>query len=131
METSIFLARLFGPSMLAIGLGLLVNRATYRALSLEFLDSPALIYLAGLIAFVADLAIVLTHNVWVACRPVIITLFGWVSLAAGVFRIVFPASVMQLGRRLIDSQSFLLVGVAIYLVLGAWLTYAGYVTAGA
>ena len=52
METSIFLARLLGPTMLVIGLGLLVNRATYRALSLEILDSPALIYLAGLIAFV-------------------------------------------------------------------------------
>jgi hypothetical protein len=53
MDTSIFLARLLGPSMLVIGLGLLLNRATYRDLSLEVLDSPALIYLAGLIALVA------------------------------------------------------------------------------
>ncbi len=130
METSIFLARLLGPAMLVMGLGLLVNRATYRTLSLEVLDSPALIYVAGLLAFVAGLAIVLTHNVWVAGWPVIITLFGWVSLAAGIFRIVFPASVMQLGRRLIDSQGFLVVGIALYLGLGAWLSYAGYVGAG-
>ena len=60
MDTSIFLARLLGPSMLVIGLGLLLNRATYRDLSLEVLDNPALIYLAGLIALVAGLAIVLT-----------------------------------------------------------------------
>jgi hypothetical protein len=126
METSIFLARLLGPSMLVIGLGLLLNRATYRDLSLEVLDSPALIYLAGLIAFAAGLAIVLTHNVWVAGWPVIITIFGWASLAAGIFRIVFPTSVMQLGRRLIDSQGFLIGGIAIYLLLGAWLSYAGY-----
>jgi hypothetical protein len=130
METSIFLARLLGPAMLVVGLGLLVNRATYRTLSLEVLDSPALIYVAGLLAFVAGLAIVLTHNVWVAGWPVIITLFGWVSLAAGIFRIVFPASVMQLGRRLVDSQGFLVVGIALYLGLGAWLGYAGYVGAG-
>ena len=90
MDTSIFLARLLGPSMLVIGLGLLLNRATYRDLSLEVLDSPALIYLAGLIALVAGLAIVLTHNVWVAGWPVVITIFGWVSLAAGIFRIVSP-----------------------------------------
>jgi hypothetical protein len=126
MDTSIFLARLLGPSMLVIGLGLLLNRATYRDLSLEVLDSPALIYLAGLIAFAAGLAIVLTHNVWVAGWPVIITIFGWAGLAAGIFRIVFPTSVMQLGRRLIDSQGFLIGGIAIYLLLGAWLSYAGY-----
>jgi hypothetical protein len=131
MDTSIFLARLLGPSMLVIGLGLLLNRATYRDLSVEFLDSPALIYLAGLIAFVAGLAIVLTHNVWVAGWPVIITIFGWVSLAAGIFRIVFPMSVMRLGRRLIDSQGFLIGGIAVYLLLGAWLSYAGYAGAGA
>ena len=126
METSIFLARLLGPSMLVIGLALLLNRANYRALSQEFLDSPALIYLAGLIAFVAGLAIVLTHNVWVLGWPVIVTIFGWVSLAAGVLRIVFPATVTRLGERLIDSQGFLIGGIVIYLALGAWLTYAGY-----
>ncbi len=131
MDTSIFLARLLGPSMLVIGLGLLLNRATYRDMSLEFLDSPALIYIGGLIAFIAGLAIVLTHNVWVAGWPVVITIFGWVSLAAGIFRIVFPASVTQLGRRLIDSQGFLIGGIAVYLLLGAWLSYAGYAGAGA
>ena len=126
MDTSIFLARLLGPSMLVIGLGLLLNRATYRDMSLEFLDSPALIYIGGLIAFVAGLAIVLTHNVWVVGWPVVITIFGWVSLAAGIFRIVFPASVTQLGRRLIDNQGFLIGGITVYLLLGAWLSYAGY-----
>jgi len=131
MDTSIFLARLLGPSMLVIGLGLLVNRATYRDMSREFFDSPALIYLAGLIAFVAGLAIVLTHNVWVAGWPVIITIFGWVSLVAGIFRIVFPGAVTRLGEKLIDSQGFLIFGIAIYLLLGAWLSYAGYFTAGA
>ncbi|MGI8852817.1 MAG: hypothetical protein ACR2GC_05890 [Methyloceanibacter sp.] len=126
MDTSIFLARLLGPSMLVIGLGLMLNRATYRDMSLEFLDSPALIYIGGLIAFVAGLAIVLTQNVWVAGWPVVITIFGWVSLAAGIFRIVFPASVVQLGRRLIDNQGFLIGGITVYLLLGAWLSYAGY-----
>jgi hypothetical protein len=130
METSIFLARLLGPSMLVVGLGLLLNRASFRALSREVIGSPALIYIAGLIAFVGGLAIVLTHNVWVAGWPVIITIFGWASLLAGVFRIVFPASVARLGERLIENQAFLIGGIAIYLGLGAWLSFAGYFCAG-
>jgi hypothetical protein len=131
MDSSIFLARLLGPTMLVMGLGLLVNRSTYRDLSLEVLDSRALLFIAGLIAFVAGLAIVLTHNVWVAGWPVIITIFGWASLFAGIVRIVFPDSVAQLGRRAVDHQGFLIFGIVIYLGLGAWLTYAGYFCAGA
>jgi hypothetical protein len=128
MDSSIFLARLLGPTM---GSGLLVNRSTYRTLSLEVLDSRALLFIAGLIAFVAGLAIVLTHNVWVAGWPVIITIFGWASVFAGVVRIVFPALVAQVGRRAVDNQGFLLFGIVLYLGLGAWLSYAGYFCAGA
>jgi hypothetical protein len=131
MDTSLFLARLLGPTMLVMGLGLLVNRSTYRTLSLEVLDSRALLFIAGLIALVAGLAIVLTHNVWVAGWPMIITIFGWASLFAGIVRIVFPDSVAQLGRRAIDSQGFLMFGIVLYLALGAWLIYAGYAGAGA
>jgi hypothetical protein len=130
MDTSLFLARLLGPTMLVMGLGLLVNRSTYRNLSLEVLDSRALLFIAGLIAFVAGLAIVLTHNVWVAGWPVIITIFGWASLFAGIVRIVFPDQVAQLGRRAADSQGFLLFGIVLYLGLGAWLSYAGYLGTG-
>jgi hypothetical protein len=126
VETSIFLARLLGPSMLVIGVGLLANRRTFRALSREFLDSPALIYLAGVIAFVVGLAIVLTHNVWVLGWPVIITLFGWVSLFAGIFRIVLPTGVRELGERLIESEGFLIGAMIVYLALGVWLSLAGY-----
>ena len=131
MDTSLFLARLLGPTMLVMGLGLLVNRSTYRTLSLEVLDSRALLFIAGLIAFVAGLAIVLTHNVWVAGWPVIITIFGWASVFAGIVRIVFPDQVAQLGRRAADNQGFLLFGIVLYLGLGAWLSYAGYVCTGA
>ena len=126
MQTSIFLARLLGPAMLVIATGLIVNRASYRALVREFIASPALIYIAGLLARVAGLAIVLTHNVWVMGWPVIITLFGWASLIGGILRIVFSTSLARFAERMADNQALLIGAVAFYLVLGAWLTYAGY-----
>jgi hypothetical protein len=126
METSIFLARLLGPSMLVVVAGLIVNRTNYRALVHEFLDSPALIYLAGLLALVAGLAIVLTHNVWVMGWPVIITIFGWASLIGGILRIIFPAPLARFAETVVDNQAVLIGSIAFYLVLGAWLTYVGY-----
>ena len=76
MATSIFLAKLIGPLALALGFGVLFNRDAVRAVLDEFIHNRAILFLAGLITFPAGLAIVLTHNVWVADWPVIITLRG-------------------------------------------------------
>ena len=50
MSNSIFLAKLIGPTLLVIGLGMVINGAAYRTMAEEFLRSRALIYIAGLLA---------------------------------------------------------------------------------
>jgi hypothetical protein len=127
MSTSIFLARLIGPTLLAIGIGMIVNREGYREMAREFLASRALIYLAGLLALVPGLAIVLTHNVWVADWRVLITLFGWLAVIGGVFRLLFPQEVTRIGSRMIAAQNYMTIGGAVVLVLGAVLSFYGFV----
>jgi hypothetical protein len=126
MQTSRFLAQLIGPTLLVIGIGLLVNRAGYRGMAQEFLKSRALIYIAGLLALVPGLALVLTHNVWAADWRIVITLLGWLALIGGVFRIVFPQEVTKIGTRMIAQDSTLLVGGGVTLALGAILSFFGY-----
>ncbi len=127
MQTSHFLAQLIGPMLLVIGLGMLINRDGYRAMAKEFLASRALIYIAGLLALVPGLAVVLTHNVWAADWRAIITLLGWLAVIGGAFRILFPQEVTRLGSRMIANPLHLTVGGAVTLILGAILSYYGYV----
>ena len=127
MDNSIFLARLIGPLFVVIGAGLLTNRDNYRTLAREFLDSPALIYIAGIIAFLGGLAIVLTHNRWSIGWPLVITILGWVTLIGGVLRIVIPRASAELGERMIRNEGWLPIAAAIYIALGLWLSVAGYV----
>jgi len=127
MQPSIFLAQLIGPTLLVIGLGMIVNREAYRLMGQEFIASRALIYIAGLLAFVPGLAIVLTHNVWVAGWPVIVTLFGWLALLGGIFRLLFPQEVTRLGTRMLANPATLTMGGAGTIVLGAILSFFGYV----
>lgn len=126
MYPSLFLAQLIGPTLLVIGLGMIVSRDAYRTMAQEFLGSRALIYIAGILAFVPGLAIVLTHNVWVAGWPVIITLFGWLALLGGIFRLIFPQEVTRIGSRIIAMPSALTVGGIVVLALGAVLSFFGY-----
>jgi hypothetical protein len=52
---------------------------------------PSVIYLSGVLMFVAGLAIVRVHNVWARDWTVLITLSGWSILVLGLVRI-FAAS---------------------------------------
>jgi hypothetical protein len=126
VETSRFLAQLIGPTFLVIGLGMLANREGYRVMAREFLDSRALIYLAGLLALVPGLAVVLVHNVWVADWRVIVTIFGWLAVVGGVFRLLFPHRVVTIGTRMVESEGYMRVGGVVVLVLGAVLSLRGY-----
>jgi hypothetical protein len=126
MQTSIFLAQLIGPGFLVIGLGMFLNRDGYRAMAQEFLKSRPLIYLAGLLAIVPGLAIVLVHNVWAADWRVIITIFGWLGTIGGAFRILFPERVSQIGNRVLAGTNFMLIPGIVILALGAILSFYGY-----
>ena len=126
MANSTFLARLMGPLFLAVGIGIFVNGAVYRMLADEFLRSRALIYLSGLLTMTAGLAIVLTHNVWRADWPVLITILGWLAVIGGAARIIAPQGTERVGRRLLKEKHGLTIGGIIWLAVGAILCVFGY-----
>lgn len=126
MQTSIFLAKLLGPTLLLVGIGLLINRNGYRAMMREFLASRALIYIAGMLAFIPGLAVVLLHNVWVADWRVLVTLLGWLSMLAGIIRILFPQEVTRMGTRLVNNPTAFTISGAVILVIGAILSFYGF-----
>jgi hypothetical protein len=126
MPTSLFLAKLIGPLFLAVGVGLIANAAVYKKLADEALASLALIYLTGLLAMTAGLAIVLSHNVWVADWRVLITLLGWLAAIGGAVRIVMPQGTQKFGRKFLKHPQGLIIAAAIWLAVGAVLCFFGY-----
>ena len=47
----------------------------------------------------AGMALVLTHNVWTADWPLLITLLGWLGVIGGAVRIIVPQGTQEIGRR--------------------------------
>jgi hypothetical protein len=126
MQTSIFIAKLLGPIFIVIGLAGLINYERFKKLAFEFIDSEALIFISGIITLPAGLAIVNTHNVWTAGWPLIITLFGWIAVVAGIVRIALPGPLKPLGRSMIENKTYFLVTCAGWVLLGAFLFYQAY-----
>lgn len=126
MSNSKIIARLIGPLFLIMGLGMVVETNTVRALSAEFLSNLSLIYLAGILTLVAGLAIVNNHNLWVSDWRVIITILGWLSVIGGVIRVLLPSQVQALGANMVASPSAMLIGGIVALVIGAVLSWCAY-----
>jgi hypothetical protein len=126
MATSIFLAKLLGPILVLAAVAVFVNRKAMDALAREVLNGHALLLVLGFLDFAAGLAIVLTHNVWVADWRVIITLLGWFLLVRGVVRSVIPDQVKPYGLKLLRDPNFVNGVLAVMLVLGLVLSYFGY-----
>ena len=129
LVTSLWIAQILGPVLLIATFGMIVNRETYVTMAREFVASPALIYLAGVLTLVTGLAITLSHNVWVMDWPVIVTIFGWLAIAGGIFRMAFPNLVSKMATSMIEEHSGKLpVTISIVGLLGALLTWYGYMT---
>jgi uncharacterized protein YjeT (DUF2065 family) len=126
MQTSIFLAQLIGPIFVVLGVGMLAQPTGYRAMAEEFLASPALIYLSGLLVLVPGLAIVLTHNVWSFDWRLIVTLLGWLATISGIFRLLMPGQVRRFGTAALARRGWLRGSGVVMVALGAVLSSFGY-----
>jgi hypothetical protein len=130
MDRSEYIARLMGPVMLVIGIGMIAGMLTegdaYSSLLKEFIGSRALIFITGVLALVAGLAIVNAHNLWVRDWRVVVTILGWLFIVRGVSNLVFPGTVQTLGDRMIASHGGILAGAAATIALGSILSIMGY-----
>jgi hypothetical protein len=116
--------------LLIIGIGMVMGMLTegdaYSSLLKEFIGSRALVFVTGVLALLAGVAVVNAHNHWVPDWRVIVTILGWLLIVRGVMNLVFPATVQTLGDRMIASHAGVLAGAAVTIVLGAILSIMGY-----
>src|SRR3989338_6559615 len=127
MNSSILLARLIGPYIIVIGASLMLNQKIFRQIMEDFQKNPSLVFITGLLTFVAGLATVLFHNIWVADWRVIITIFGWLMLIKGILLVVLPGALIKTTK--IYSKNFKLVMIpwGIMILIGIFLTVKGYI----
>ena len=85
---------------------------------------PPVVYLSGVLMFVAGLAIVRAHNVWRRDWTVLVTLSGWFFQLLGLFR-MFAAGLYQ--RRSASASSiFFMILEGLLFVVGLIMTFQAY-----
>ena len=127
LPRTIFLSRLLGLYSVLVGLAMVAHRqATVETIKVLEHNAP-LLYVVGVMALAAGLAMVLGHNVWSGgVLPLVVTLVGWMSLIKGLL-ILFLSAELERGSILAGhyEQRFYL-NAAIAIIVGAYLTYGGF-----
>lgn len=125
MENTIFLAQLWGPVMLAVGLGLFVSRKYYVSLYRDLEKNSLAVLIFALAAIAVGIAQVMYHNVWGTFPEIVISILGWGTLIKGFVFAVVPGILDPLGEWEADSNLVPVVG-GLAILLGAYLTAVGF-----
>jgi len=129
MQSSLNIARLVGPVLSAIGIGMLANQPTYREMATQFLAGLPFIYFSRVLMLVAGLAILNVHSDWTPDWRSTVTAIGWVLTCVGTFRIIAPQFANFVATSIIANAGFF-TGLGIFLVVvGGFVTF-GRVTLG-
>ena len=120
MANSRQIAGLLGPtlSVLLVSEFPLVQPHLYDA------QTPPVVYLSGALFFVAGLAIVRAHNLWVRGWPVLVTATGWFFLVLGLLRMFAAGQYRQVSAE--ASSATFIVLESLLLVVALVITYFGY-----
>jgi hypothetical protein len=111
---------LVGPTLVAI----LISEFPLVQPKLYDAQIPPVVYLSGILFFVAGLAVVRAHNVWAQNWTVLITLSGWSFLALGLVR-MFAASQYRQATQGASSMMFVVLEGCL-LVVALIITFKAY-----
>ncbi|MFV0368015.1 MAG: hypothetical protein ACK5KM_06105 [Hyphomicrobiaceae bacterium] len=126
MGNAQFIASLIGPSFIVIASVMLLRRAYFIDLTARMSEDRATIFLAGLLAFVAGLAILRVHNLWVADWRISVTIFGWLAIFGGIFRMAFADSARNIRDQFAAHHSAFTATALLILAIGSFFTFAAY-----
>lgn len=118
MEKSKSIAGIVGPTLLVMVLSELKlwNPTLYDT------QIVPLVYLSGVLIFIAGLTIVRNHNIWVLGWQTILTIIGWLAIALGIIRMFFPQPYTAQFK---NDNSTLFIEIALILT-GILLTVKAY-----
>lgn len=120
MATSKQVAGMVGPTLSAV----LISESPLVQPNRYDTQVLPVVYLSGVLMFVAGLAVVRAHNIWAHNWTMLVTVSGWVFLAVGLVRMFAPGQYREatLGA---GSMSFAALE-ACFLLVALVITFKAY-----
>lgn len=118
------LAAVFGPLMIVIGLVRLFCLSQQQEVNQSIKNTPAVVFMAGLINLLLGLLIVNVYNLWIWNMGIFVTLLGWMMIVRGGLLLIFPKKMVScwIENRSVDVV-LSIIGIAWGIVLTIFAHY--------
>ena len=120
------IALILGPFYGVIGLSILLYAKPWQKLMEKWSKDHLLLYPVSMILVLLGLIIVNLYNVWEWNVWLLVTITGWIMLVKGVLYLLLPGKVITWALKTRKALWMIYVGGAIWLVVGAVLSYFSY-----
>jgi len=118
MELSVLVARIAAVIFATGGIAVLMGRLDFSEIAEDFRESPALTFIAGSLGVITGLVLVGYHNLWVGNWTVLVTIIGWIVLLGGLSVVIFPQSLVFMGKYYRHSPLWGIVLICLGLLFG-------------
>lgn len=125
MNTTIFFAQLWGPILLAIGLGMFISRKYYTKLYRDLEKNSLAVLGLGMGFMIVGIIQTAVHNAWSTLPQIIISVLGWGTLIKGIVFLVIPKALDKAGDWEAKSKLIPVTG-GFMVIVGIYLTWLGY-----
>lgn len=123
MNNSIFIAQLLGSLYILVGLGMFLSPSHYQKMLANFKESPSLLYLGGVLAFVVGCLICNFHWVWEPDWRSLITVIGCMAILKGILLLLIPTIFINF-----FNQHYISYARWIALFTGSFFAYFGFIS---
>lgn len=125
MDTSRNIAAIVGPVFLALGLAMIVNPQLGPEIVGQMRGNIFTVLVAGILTLTAGLAIVRFHRE-TSGWPLLVTILGWLLVAGGIVRIVFPHTAIGIGESMVLTPGLIAAAAVLMMALGGFLSWKAY-----
>lgn len=113
------IAKIVGPTLIVM----VFSEMRFWNPTLYDTQIAPLIYLNGVLLFVAGLAIVNKHNFWVLNWKTLITIIGYIAMIIGLLRMLFP----EIQKTEFKNDNSIMIIEVILILIGVFLTFKAYI----
>lgn len=96
MQNAIWLASVFGPFLMILGIWMLFYHDNMVKIGHSFKNVPGLCYVASIINILVGLTALVMFNEWIIDLSLLVTLFGWFILIRGIMGLFIPDVLIKL-----------------------------------
>ena len=126
MDISLFLAKIFGPYLIAVGAAAILKRKELSVRISSIFDNPILVYAMSALELIIGILLLLLHSVWVWGWPVIITIWAWLMIIESAVFLFLPSRLTKKMVRMFVKKGWYITFSIISILLGVYLAVIGF-----